>query len=235
MAGGKFAPHKKERSDGDKRPHRPHRPQAVPDQVQRDFAGDAGAESPADDGYVPTSTAGLTGDLGGTPTSPDTPQQIGLQDLAFQRQEKEEGEIDDGVEEGAVSDAEKPPPHVAAEQQQLQDDAVFTLCCSSCRGEKYILCVADDLLQDEVNNHPACGSYFLESLQEWMEECAAEVESKLNCPRCAARVGRVSWVGYEVRMTPLKIMSSLMPHTNAKSLSMHADEFQQILTYADVC
>ena len=200
MAGGKFAPHKKERSDGEKRPHRPHRPQAVSDQVQRDSAT---AEDDGHDGHMPTSTAGLQGNLGGTPTSAATPQQIGLEDLACQRQEKEEGALEDGVEEGAVPDAEKPPP---AEQQQLQDDAVFTLCCSSCRGEKYILCVADDLLQDEVNNHPACGSYFLESLQEWMEECAAEVESKLNCPRCAARVGRVSWVGYEVRMTPFEII-----------------------------
>ena len=227
MAGGKFAPHKKERSDGEKRPHRPHRPQAVSDQVQRDSATAAAAESPADDGYMPTSTAGLKGNVGGTPTSADTPQQIGFEDLAFQRQEKEEGALDDGVEEGAVSDAEKPPPPVAAEQQQLQNDAVFTLCCSSCRGEKYILCVADDLLQDEVNNHPACGSYFLESLQEWMEECAAEVESKLNCPRCAARVGRVSWVGYEVRMTPFEIIC----HRSCPTLML--SHYECMLTKSD--
>ena len=29
-----------------------------------------------------------------------------------------------------------------------------------------------------------CGSYFLENVVEWMEDCASSVEGKLSCPGC---------------------------------------------------
>ncbi len=106
----------------------------------------------------------------------------------------------------AEEEAAVPPP---------SEDVVYALACNMCRGNKFVLCVAEDLMQDDINNSPGmprrtgcawnnpyvhtvhndadatkntcctdCGSYFLENVKSWMEECAASIEGKLNCPGC---------------------------------------------------
>jgi hypothetical protein len=40
-----------------------------------------------------------------------------------------------------------------------------------------------------------CTSYFLEEPVQWMKEASEDVEGKLNCPKCAARVGLLKWTG----------------------------------------
>eukprot|EP00961_Rhodomonas_salina_P218788 2957385-Rhodomonas_salina.3 len=73
-------------------------------------------------------------------------------------------------------------------------------------------------MQDHVNADPNNGSYYLEAPLDWMQEAAQDVQvpsipgrsmpmlvltwrlvlqGKFNCPGCDARVGRLSWVGYE--------------------------------------
>jgi hypothetical protein len=68
------------------------------------------------------------------------------------------------------------------------------LCCRMCG---VTLCRFADLLEDEVNSNPDCGSFFLESPVSWMEEAASSTEGKLTCPSCSGKVGRISWVGFE--------------------------------------
>ncbi|EKX39247.1 hypothetical protein GUITHDRAFT_47373, partial [Guillardia theta CCMP2712] len=40
-------------------------------------------------------------------------------------------------------------------------------------------------------------SFFLESPVDWMDNVAGDTEGKLCCPKCSARIGRLSWVGYQ--------------------------------------
>jgi hypothetical protein len=67
----------------------------------------------------------------------------------------------------------------------------------TCRKCGSTLCGLTDLIDDEVNSNPECGSYFLESPLDWMEEAASSTEGKLFCPICNGKVGRISWVGFE--------------------------------------
>ena len=85
----------------------------------------------------------------------------------------------------------------AAKEPEYTEEVVYALACAACRGEKFVLCVGDDLMQDEVNSNPACGSYFLQEAKAWMDETACDIEGKLKCPACSTRVGRISWVGFE--------------------------------------
>jgi len=121
------------------------------------------------------------------------------------------------VEDGG---AKKEEDGGAAEEETAAplppEDVVYALVCNMCRGNKFVLCVAEDLMQDDVNSSPGmprlagcawnsrcvhahclvmliqpwlhrrtdCGSYFLENVKDWMEECAASIEGKLNCPAC---------------------------------------------------
>jgi hypothetical protein len=34
------------------------------------------------------------------------------------------------------------------------DDGVYALVCNMCRGDKSVLCVAEDLMQDDINRSP---------------------------------------------------------------------------------
>eukprot|EP00802_Teleaulax_amphioxeia_P012573 Tamp_12616.p1 GENE.Tamp_12616~~Tamp_12616.p1 ORF type:complete len:268 (+),score=49.30 Tamp_12616:544-1347(+) len=99
-----------------------------------------------------------------------------------------EEEAHDGYEQAArpAQDAETVAEEGAAEAAPPPEEVVFALACAGCRGEKYVLCVAGDLLEDDANKDPECGSYFLENTKEWMDECAASVEGKLNCPNCTS-------------------------------------------------
>lgn len=40
-----------------------------------------------------------------------------------------------------------------------------------------------------------CTSFFLEEPVQWMKEASEDVEGKLNCPKCGARVGLLKWTG----------------------------------------
>ena len=72
--------------------------------------------------------------------------------------------------------------------------ADFSLHCRKCGST---LCRCLDLIDDEVNTNQECGSYFLESPLDWMEEAASSTEGKLTCPSCGGKVGRISWIGFE--------------------------------------
>ncbi len=39
-------------------------------------------------------------------------------------------------------------------------------------------------------------AYFLTAPTKWMESASKEVEAKLYCPQCNARVGSLNWVGF---------------------------------------
>lgn len=42
---------------------------------------------------------------------------------------------------------------------------------------------------------PSCTSYFLKEALKWMESASSDVEGKLLCPHCSARVGTLNWSG----------------------------------------
>ena len=71
---------------------------------------------------------------------------------------EESGPADDAVQDGnvqALQPAQDAETDTAAptDQQEL----VFALACAGCRGEKFVLCLAADLLEDDANKNPgAC-------------------------------------------------------------------------------
>ena len=50
----------------------------------------------------------------------------------------------------------------------------FVLTCRVCGA---VLCRASELLKDDVNQDPSCGSYFLEAPLDWMDEAASSVST----------------------------------------------------------
>ena len=67
-----------------------------------------------------------------------------------------EEEAHDGYEQAArpAQDAETVAEEGAAEAAPPPEEVVFALACAGCRGEKYVLCVAGDLLEDDANKDP---------------------------------------------------------------------------------
>lgn len=53
----------------------------------------------------------------------------------------------------AESQSEEVPPEEAG-TTAAEEDVVHALACASCRGRKYVLCLAQDLMQDDINNNP---------------------------------------------------------------------------------
>ena len=57
-------------------------------------------------------------------------------------------ESHEGGGQNQCSDEEAAAPSVPP------DDGVYALVCNMCRGDKYVLCIAEDLMQDDINRSP---------------------------------------------------------------------------------
>jgi hypothetical protein len=60
----------------------------------------------------------------------------------------------------------------AQEANDEEEKYEYVLTCRVCGA---VLCRASELLQDDVNQDPSCGSYFLEAPLDWMDEAASTV------------------------------------------------------------
>jgi dual specificity phosphatase 12 len=49
---------------------------------------------------------------------------------------------------------------------------------------------------DETDDGHGPNTYFLSAPTKWMESASKELEAKLYCPECNARVGSLNWVGF---------------------------------------
>jgi hypothetical protein len=61
------------------------------------------------------------------------------------------------------------PPEVEEVEKEILE---YVLTCRVCGA---VLCRASELLEDDVNRDPSCGSYFLENPLDWMDEAASTV------------------------------------------------------------
>jgi hypothetical protein len=72
----------------------------------------------------------------------------------------EPGPVDDAAQDINVQapqpaqDAETDTAAPTADGAQLAEELVFALACAGCRGEKFVLCLAADLLEDDANKNP---------------------------------------------------------------------------------
>ena len=64
------------------------------------------------------------------------------------------------AEENYCSDSTAAPDAVPVRKAEEDEHAklavkdVYALACAVCRGEKFVLCLAEDLLEDDVNKNP---------------------------------------------------------------------------------
>jgi hypothetical protein len=71
---------------------------------------------------------------------------------------EESGPADDAAQDGnvqALQPAQDAETDTAAPTADgAQQELVFALACAGCRGEKFVLCLAADLLEDDANKNP---------------------------------------------------------------------------------